>query len=328
MAYIYLRMEILMILVVPVGFACLYFDAKLLRHSALISTAGIILGELLKESVNWGFSVQGQASYIRIAVYILQFGIAIAILVSISKRADNMLANTHNFYENINNILSNAYASSQSLESAENTLLQGVDSLSGSTDNSMEILAEEEEDRASNTKVKAIISNLNKSMENAKEIIKYTQTMLKGPAVSKGKGIQAGDEVVRIEEYTKNSIELITRLAKYTDKIKGDLNLISTIVDESKLLSISAGAEAEKASTGSKGSVILAMKVEKLADESVESASHIQELLESIVNDAENTVKSVAETYEEVFKSLELINRTVETLIQWLMYKNIQQEKD
>jgi methyl-accepting chemotaxis protein len=63
--------------------------------------------------------------------------------------------------------------------------------------------------------------------------------------------------------------------------------------------------------------------VEKLADESVESASHIQELLNSVVNDAENTVRSVAKTYEEVFKSLELINRTVETLIKWLMYKNM-----
>jgi predicted transcriptional regulator len=41
------------------------------------------------------------------------------------------------------------------------------------------------------------------------------------------------------------------------------------------------------------------------------------------MNDAENTVNSVAATYEEIFKSLELINRTVETLIKWLMYKNM-----
>jgi methyl-accepting chemotaxis protein len=180
-------------------------------------------------------------------------------------------------------------------------------------------LESEEDALPSNAKVRTIISNINKSMENAKEIMKYTQTMFKG----KGKELNAGDEVIRIEEYTRNSRELISKLARYTDKINEDLSLISVMVDESKLISINAAAEAESASSGGKGSAIIAMKVEKLADESAGSANHIQELLNSVVNDAENTVKSVAETYEEVFKSLELINRTVETLIKWMLYKNM-----
>jgi hypothetical protein len=320
--YIYLRMGVILLLVIPVGFACLYFDARTIRHSALLSVVGFIIDEALRGSINWGFAAEAQESYIRIIIYVLQFGIAVAMLLFISKRVGKMISNTHSFYENINNIFSNAYASSQSLEDAENILMQGVEALNGNADKNEELLpVGEEEELSSNTKVRAIITNLNKSMENAKEIIKYTQTMFKGSTGSKGKRMQSGDEAIRIEEYTRNSKELISKLAKYTDKIKEDLNLIALIVDESKLLSISAGAEAENASIGSRGSVILAMKVEKLADESVESASHIQELLSSVVNDAENTVNSVAETYEEIFKSLELINRTVETLIQWLMYK-------
>jgi methyl-accepting chemotaxis protein len=105
--------------------------------------------------------------------------------------------------------------------------------------------------------------------------------------------------------------------------MKENLSLISIMIDESKLLSMNAAIEAENASSGGRGSAIVAMKVGKLADESVESATHIQDLLNSVVNDAENTVKSVAETYDEVYKSLELLNRTVETLIKWLMYKNM-----
>jgi methyl-accepting chemotaxis protein len=127
----------------------------------------------------------------------------------------------------------------------------------------------------------------------------------------------------KIEEYSKKSKRSIASLEKYTGKIKEDLSLLSIIIDESKLLSVNAAAEAESASTNGTGSAILAMKVESLADQSAESASHIQGILNGIVNDAETTVKSVTETYEEVLKSLELINRTVDTLIKWLMYKNM-----
>ena len=52
------------------------------------------------------------------------------------------------------------------------------------------------------------------------------------------------------------------------------------MIDESKL-PINSAAEAENASSGGRGSAIIAMKVGKLADESVESATHIQEVLNS-----------------------------------------------
>jgi hypothetical protein len=317
--YSYFNIGAIMLLALPIGFACMYFDIKLIKHSAALSVFGLILGEASRNVANWDFDAGLQSSHISIAVYFLQFGIAAALLIAISKRALNMLSNTHSFYENINNILSNAHASSQSLEVAEAVLLQGVNTLEDNKEKNEELLAAEEETLPSNTKVRAIISNINKSMENAKEIMKYTQTMQRG----KEKDLKAGDDIARIEEYTKNSKELISNLSNYTDKIKEDLSLISVMIDESKLLSLNAAAEAENASSRGRGSAIIAMKVEKLADESVESATHIQELLSSVVNDAENTVKSVAETYEEIFKSLELINRTVETLIKWLMYKNM-----
>jgi hypothetical protein len=175
--YCYLNMGVIILLVIPIGFACLYFDAKLIRHSAALSAFVLILEEALSGGTNWGFAAAAQGGYIGIAVNILQFGIAAALLIAISKRALNMLSNTHSFYENINNILSNAHASSQSLEVAEAVLLQGVNTLEDNKEKNEELLAAEEETLPSSTKVRAIISNINRSMENAKEIMKYTQTM-------------------------------------------------------------------------------------------------------------------------------------------------------
>ena len=196
------------------------------------------------------------------------------------------------------------------MEAAEEALLRSVSTLNANN---------EEDVSSSNGVVRGIVSNINKSVENAREIMKYTQTMLKG----KSEDLNLKEEAAQIEEYSRNSRELILKLDQYTEKMKENLSLISIMIDESKLLSMNAAIEAENASSGGRGSAIVAMKVGKLADESVESATHIQDLLNSVVNDAENTVKSVAETYDEVYKSLELLNRTVETLIKWLMYKNM-----
>ena len=309
LGYSYLNMGIIMLLVIPIGFACMYFDMKLISRTIGLSVLGIAIGELLRAGSNWSFDYAAQNGNIRLILYFFQFGAAAALITAISKRALSILSSTHSHYENINNIFSNIQVSSQSLEAAEQTLLNGVNSLN---------VNNEEDASSSNTVVKGIISNINKSMENAREIMKYTQTMLKG----KVKDLKT-EEAARIEEYSRSSREIILKLDKYTEKIKEDLNLISVMIDESRLLSVNAAAEAENASSGGRGSAIIAMKVEKLADESVESATHIQELLNNVVNDAENTIKSVADAYEEMFKSLELINRTVETLIKWLMYKNM-----
>lgn len=308
--YSYLNMGIIMLLVIPIGFACMYFDMKLISRTIGLSVLGIMIGETLRVGSNWSFDAAVQNSYIRIILYFFQFGIASALFTAVLKRAQNILSSTHSYYENINNIFSNVQVSSQSLEAAEEALLRSVSILNAGN---------EEDVSSSNGVVRGIVSNINKSVENAREIMKYTQTMLKG----KSEDLNLKEEAAQIEEYSRNSKELILKLDQYTEKMKENLSLISIMIDESKLLSMNAATEAENASSGGRGSAIIAMKVGKLADESAESATHIQDLLNSVVNDAENTVKSVAETYDEVYKSLELLNRTVETLIKWLMYKNM-----
>lgn len=318
-SYFILGGGFLVLLVIPVGFACMYFDMKLIRNTVLLSALGFALEAAAGGSIDRSFLVFMESRGISLAINALQFAIIAALLSVISTNVLRMLTSTHSFYENINSLFTNIQGSSQSLDAAEEIILQGVSSLAVGIEKNGEAVVAAEEASGSNAKVREIISNINKSMENAKDLIRYTQTMLKG----KGKDTKAGDEAARLEEYSRNTKELVSKLSGYTDKIKEDLSLISIMIDESKLLSVNAAAEAENASSKGRGSAIIAMKVEKLADESAESAVHIQELLNNVVKDAEVTVNSVAQAYEEIFKSLELINRSVETLIKWMMYKNL-----
>lgn len=313
LCYICLQRNAVMLLLVPICLAASYFDGRLIVHSVVLAVLGLAAGEYLEGILGWNIPSYLYTGYYPTISYIIQIAVIGFMLYSIQKRANKMLFNTQSFYKNIDDLFSNAYATSQNLQSAEEKLLQEVNSLVAGDGKGEELDAG----------VKSIITGINRTVENAKEIAKYTQTMLKASNDSGNSGLIKEADSEKIEEYSKKSKESIAILAKYTERIKEDLSLLSIIIDESKLLSVNAAMEAENANSGGKGSAILAMKVEKLADQSVESASHIQEVLSSIVHDAESTVKSVTETYEEVLKSLELINRTVDTLIKWLMYKNM-----
>ncbi|MGE5632055.1 MAG: methyl-accepting chemotaxis protein [Caulobacteraceae bacterium] len=325
LCYVYLHFTVILLFIIPISFANLYFDGKLIRRSVILAILGLAAGEFLNSIVSWKFSLSNLPVYLNTAIFALQFVILAVIQFSAQKRANKMIVHAQSIYENINDLFSNAYATSQNLQSAEEKLVQEVSVLGEGIEKQEEIVPDAVEEAAgtANAAVKAIFSNINKTVENTKEIMKYTHTMLKNSGNGKGPVFKEDYKAGSIEEYAKKSKESIASLAKYTEKIKDDLNLLSVIIDESKLLSVNAAVEAENASSSGKGSVILAMKVEKLADQSAESASYIQELLNGIVNDAEVTVKSMIETYDEVFKSLDLINRTVDTLIKWLMYKNM-----
>lgn len=320
--YCYLNMRSIILLAIPVGFACMYFDMKLIKVTAGISAAGFILGEALCRIPGWGVQDFLYEMGSGIMVEAIQLLIVLAILITVSKNARNMQDSMKSLYEDIGSLVSDIQGSSQGLGEAEDIIQKNISLLVSGTAKDKEAAATADEElTVSGIKARSIISNINKSMDNAKDMIRYTHTMLKG----KGRDLKAEDEAKQIDEYDKNIMQTVSKLSCQTEKIKEDMKLIEIIINESKQLSLNAAAETEAAAAEEDGggSVILAMKVEKLAEETAISAEHIQEVLGSVIDDAESTLRSISKVYRELLKSLELINRSVETLVKWSMYKNV-----
>ncbi|HWQ29602.1 MAG TPA: methyl-accepting chemotaxis protein [Negativicutes bacterium] len=318
--YCYLNMQSIILLAIPVGFACMYFDMKLIKITAGISAAGFILGEALCRIPGWG--VQDFLNEIGSGIILeaIQLLIVLAILITISKNSQSMQDSMKSLYEDISSLVSDIQGSSQGLGEAEGIIQKNISLLVSGTAKDKEAAAiADEELTVSGIKARSIISNINKSMDNAKDMIRYTHTMLK----RKGRDLKAEDEAKKIDEYDKNIMQTVSKLSCQTEKIKEAMKLIEIIINESKQLSMNAAAEAEAAEEDGEGPVILAIKVEKLAEETAISAEHIQEVLGSVVDDAESTLRSISKVYRELLKSLELINRSVETLVKWSMYKNV-----
>lgn len=114
-----------------------------------------------------------------------------------------------------------------------------------------------------------------------------------------------------INQRTKDSIDIIYGQTNTTNtsaqKIKEATALITDIAEETNLLSLNASIEAARAGEQGRGFAVVAAQIQKLAEQSNESARQIQEIITSLLEDSEKAVQ----TMEEVKEIMEEQNNTV-----------------
>lgn len=119
-------------------------------------------------------------------------------------------------------------------------------------------------------------------------------------------------ELTQINAKTKESIEIISRQTNTTNasalKIGEVTALITSIAEETNLLSLNASIEATRAGEQGRGFAVVASQIQKLAEQSNESAQTIESIVATLINDSEKTVH----TMEEVREVMEEQNRKVD----------------
>ncbi|MDK2809114.1 MAG: methyl-accepting chemotaxis protein [Clostridiales bacterium] len=92
----------------------------------------------------------------------------------------------------------------------------------------------------------------------------------------------------RIEEQTKKVLDVMQFLLKQSEEIGRINELISTISEETNLLSLNAAIEAARAGENGKSFAVVADQIGKLADQSQESATGIKQLIDAITENIEH----------------------------------------
>ncbi len=104
---------------------------------------------------------------------------------------------------------------------------------------------------------------------------------------------------------TKVSIDEIYKQTNTTNesalKIKEATELITGIAEQTNLLSLNASIEAARAGEHGKGFAVVASEIQKLAEQSNESANRIEQIINELLSDSANAVK----TMEEVKSNIE-----------------------
>ena len=123
-------------------------------------------------------------------------------------------------------------------------------------------------------------------------------------------------ELAEINEKAKQSIDIIYEQTNTTNtsanKIREATNLITSIAEETNLLSLNASIEAARAGEQGRGFAVVASQISKLAEQSNESARQIEAIIDSLITDSAKSVETMDEVQKIMEEQSEKVGQTVE----------------
>jgi len=130
-------------------------------------------------------------------------------------------------------------------------------------------------------------------------------------------GAKAGDTLVKLEKINdkaKASIDVIYEQTNTTNesaqKISEAVAIITSIAEETNLLSLNASIEAARAGEQGKGFAVVAAQISKLAEQSSESAQRITEIVSMLIGDSEKAVKTMEEVKDIMQQQSDMVAET------------------
>lgn len=117
-----------------------------------------------------------------------------------------------------------------------------------------------------------------------------------------------------VNQQTKDAIAVIARQTDVTNesamKIKTAVDIITDIAEETNLLSLNASIEAARAGEQGRGFAVVAGQIQKLAEQSNQSAQQITGIIELLIHETQRSVETMTEVKEVIEKQDENVSQT------------------
>lgn len=130
-------------------------------------------------------------------------------------------------------------------------------------------------------------------------------------------GEQATEIIGALSEVNQQTKDAIAVIAKQTDvtnesalKIKTAVDIITDIAEETNLLSLNASIEAARAGEQGRGFAVVAGQIQKLAEQSNESAQQITSIIELLIQETQRSVQTMTDVKTVIDKQDENVNQT------------------
>ena len=122
------------------------------------------------------------------------------------------------------------------------------------------------------------------------------------------------EELGEVNNETKATIQTIAEQTKATNestqKIREVTGLISDIAEETNLLSLNASIEAARAGEAGRGFAVVASQIQKLADQSDESAKQIENIIDILIQESEKSVATMEEVKDIIERQSSDVDKT------------------
>lgn len=124
------------------------------------------------------------------------------------------------------------------------------------------------------------------------------------------------NELSESSQRTMEAVDVIGKQVKLTDesvsKISDAIVMITSIAEETNLLSLNASIEAARAGEAGKGFAVVASEIQKLAEESGKSAESISHIINNLSQESKNTVSAMNSMQEIMGVQQEKLHETRE----------------
>lgn len=130
-------------------------------------------------------------------------------------------------------------------------------------------------------------------------------------------GNKAGEILSELSVYTDKTTEAVNTIANQINmtntsaqEIQKAVELITSIADETNLLSLNASIEAARAGEQGRGFAVVASQIQKLAEQSGESAQQIRDIVANLLHDAETAADTMGSVVDIVDNQKEKLLQT------------------
>ena len=146
--------------------------------------------------------------------------------------------------------------------------------------------------------------------DEIKKLLKYAENMKESTGYAK-------NILTQLEEINKRAEEYIDVIANQTNttnesalRISEATKLITSIAEETNLLSLNASIEAARAGEQGRGFAVVAAEIQKLAEQSNESARQIEDIIQVLLSDSEKAVETMYDVKEIIRAQSEQVEQT------------------
>lgn len=209
----------------------------------------------------------------------------------LAQTISDTLSKMRTLLENASHVNEGVSASAEEVFSLGTVLLGETEEIMGSLEEIQVGITKQAEDTQDCLSSMELLSNkVNSVYDNVHEIKKIAN----GTKEVAGNGLVMIDNlnstVKETVSATQNVIENIEHLDNETRAISSIVHTINEIAQQTNLLSLNASIEAARAGEAGRGFTVVATEVRKLADQSIEAADKIQDIINQVITKTEETV--------------------------------------